>query len=379
MRIKKTVLGIAWILLMLLSVGMLLRGCTHASFQQVQISTPVEVPTNYIQGMSPLDIAAYDGKLYIYPKVKDDELFPAALSFPHGSSLYAFCSGYLQTVGKGIPPDYGNYHGMKDGYIYYTRREDEEDCWCAVAYHIGEEREYLLMKDTKSDSMLQAYTGQMYIRGKDDLYYPVEGITVGKAVVAESVMTLEPEYKLGEYTYSYTADGYIVCYDSNGVLVDLGHEFRWDYIIPCEKGLLIAEYYGAPLHLVRQEDNEIVTLVDYSVTTCDGIAVYGDDVYITTIDGERSGVYRVSLTDYSIDKLSDTGYWGLYIFDDTGIFAVDPEGSIDKLDWDGNCVQTVLKVVDLWDVSIWLPFLVILLLLSASCVVLWRKIKKDAF
>ena len=60
-------------------------------------------------------------------------------------------------------------------------------------------------------------------------------------------------------------------------------------------------------------------------------------------DDEFEGTYIISLTDMSIEKASDMIFDGLYIFDDSGIFACNDGGNIYKLDFKGNVIETLLE------------------------------------
>ena len=59
---------------------------------------------------------------------------------------------------------------------------------------------------------------------------------------------------------------------------------------------------------------------------------------------EMEGLYRINLLDGNIVKISDLFFDGLYIFDDTGIFACDEYCSIFKLGFDGEVIDTLLEV-----------------------------------
>ena len=60
-------------------------------------------------------------------------------------------------------------------------------------------------------------------------------------------------------------------------------------------------------------------------------------------DDTVSGTYRISLSDCSSEKISDEIYSGLFIFDDSGIFACDENGRVYWLDFDGNVIGTLLE------------------------------------
>ena len=54
------------------------------------------------------------------------------------------------------------------------------------------------------------------------------------------------------------------------------------------------------------------------------------------------GTYRINLDDYSMEKISDMIFDGMFIFDDAGIFACDENNKVYKLDFDGNVIKRLL-------------------------------------
>ncbi len=71
---------------------------------------------------------------------------------------------------------------------------------------------------------------------------------------------------------------------------------------------------------------------------------FGAGSTIRYSDDTLSGTYRISLADYAAQKISDKVYDGMYIFDDTGIYACDSSGNIYKLDFDGNVIDILMEV-----------------------------------
>ena len=70
-------------------------------------------------------------------------------------------------------------------------------------------------------------------------------------------------------------------------------------------------------------------------------------MYAETYENDTiSGTYKIDIRDYSYEKISDECYEGMFVFDDTGIIAVDEEGSVFKMDFDGNVYQTILEMND---------------------------------
>ena len=66
-----------------------------------------------------------------------------------------------------------------------------------------------------------------------------------------------------------------------------------------------------------------------------GIVEYKDD--------SAKGTYRINLNDHSVEQLSNEVYRGLFIFDDSGIFACDIDGDIYRLDFDCQRIAKLHK------------------------------------
>ena len=130
-------------------------------------------------------------------------------------------------------------------------------------------------------------------------------------------------------------------------------------MIPAENGLLI--------HNAR--NNDALYFIDESGTIrclfeTDGcevrsaITVVGSDVYFSLDRWEEEygfyqlrhfkndtipGTYRISLKDFSMKKISDEIYDGLYNFDDTCLYVC-YERNIYQIDLDGNVEKVLLRV-----------------------------------
>ena len=185
---------------------------------------------------------------------------------------------------------------------------------------------------------------------------------------------------MGDYTYT-VEQSYVVAYTPDGERIELDSEFRYMALVPCERGLLLfGRYYPDSLYLIQQPGAEPELLMKCPSFLGGGIAVCKNSVYVSFESWEDSqkeagGTYRIDLKDLSNEKISDKGYRGLYIFDDTGIFACDKEGSIVKLDWNGKVTKTLLKEVYPWDISILLPLALLLIFAVLGAIRLKRKSK----
>lgn len=56
-----------------------------------------------------------------------------------------------------------------------------------------------------------------------------------------------------------------------------------------------------------------------------------------------SGFYRINLTNYTAEKISDVNYRGIFIFDKTSLFVCDNNGGIYQLDSNGNVMTTLVN------------------------------------
>jgi len=175
--------------------------------------------------------------------------------------------------------------------------------------------------------------------------------------MSESVPHTEM-YSLGSNQYAIE-DHDLVRYDTQGErevlkeFIGLGSTC----IIPCDNGLLVYVEGGSNLLYYIPEETEIVEpLFNFPGFASDSaVNVHGEWVYVSfarykSLDGcgltkfeddTMEGTYRINLTDGTSEKLSDAIYTGLFIFDNTGIYAC-KQGCIYKLDFDGNVIMTLL-------------------------------------
>ncbi|MBQ7247440.1 MAG: hypothetical protein IJS22_05065 [Lachnospiraceae bacterium] len=60
-------------------------------------------------------------------------------------------------------------------------------------------------------------------------------------------------------------------------------------------------------------------------------------------DDDISGTYRISLEDFSVTKISEQVYEGMYIFDNEGVYACDEETNIWYFNNDGSELRAIIK------------------------------------
>ncbi len=131
-------------------------------------------------------------------------------------------------------------------------------------------------------------------------------------------------------------------------------------LIQTDNGILIHNYGHQNLLYYIESDGTLVELFSVPCSLSkSAVTVYHNTVYLSFVRFEKGstdwigmegydhddliGTYRINLTDYSVEKISDNIYDGLFIFDDTGIYACDEKCNVFLLDYDGNVIDTLLK------------------------------------
>lgn len=350
-------------ILCMLLVGLLLCGCVHVTYQNITITDPSDTQTNYLQD-APVELSVFDGELLVFPR---DGLFMMQ------KTLYRLDRGSLKEVKKPSAQHPESPLAVKDGYFYYSRFDTEEEEHYIYAYSIEDETEHRLIQ-RRSNTLVQSDSGTVYIQHREPndssrwVYYPVVGCHVGAPV-----SSIEEEYTLNDCTYTVT-DGRVVCFDSDGAERDLGFALERYDVVPLEHGLLLASFNRGHLILIREGNTKPIELLNKPVYTEGALAVSGTDIYVSfsrplanDADFWFFGTWHIDLTNFSVTKISDENYSGLFIFDDTGIFACDGNGNVHKLDWSGKRTQTVLKWIYPWEIlAVLLLFVILVLIIIAG-------------
>ena len=162
---------------------------------------------------------------------------------------------------------------------------------------------------------------------------------------------IEDKNDIPEHVMVRTADG-------ESAELPLGRGFERS-LIKTEKGLLIHNYGQRDLLYYVDEEGTVTELFSVPCSLSDSaVTVYHNVVYLSLMRYEKGassglgmegykndavkGTYRIDLEDGSAEKISDRIFNGMYIFDDTGIFACDDDNRVYKLDFDGNVIKRLL-------------------------------------
>ncbi len=154
-------------------------------------------------------------------------------------------------------------------------------------------------------------------------------------------------------------DDFVMCQDGEATyaLSDRIPEGE-KYLLQTEYGILVYNTWNKTnlLYLIK-ENGEVCELFADSQRDClSSINYCGEYAYLSVmrydIGQEKligcgkdslTGTFRISLRDGTTDKISDEYYYAMYIFDNSGIYAIDGKQRIYKIDFDGNVVGIVLE------------------------------------
>lgn len=366
----------AWIVtLAVLAVILLVFGfCIYRLFRQnmaVITAKPVVVgetyisPANIKQPNSVVQIGVCGGTLFIVPGKGSG--IPGT---KYQSCLCAFEDGSLvkrmDLRRKGLSAE------LLHGGCAYFSSEHSPLVLYGCSLKSGELRELYSLKDLP-DPQYRAFTGNRFQTEDGALCFPVLRFSEPEqwcVRVAEdraaSCEAVTEHYLLGDRLYYLTSENNldkIYCIDAEGQESELPLEdARNRSLIRTDHGLLIhnrSSYgRGVMLYYVTEAGELIELFAAPQLSSVSAVTVYHDTVYFSFMRTEKYGsigelgfendeligTWRISLADYSAEKLSDRIYDGMYIFDDTGIYACDCYCDIYKLDFDGNIMDTLMEV-----------------------------------
>ena len=179
-------------------------------------------------------------------------------------------------------------------------------------YHISNPPDYVRIKGKEPAEITTTINGETI--GEMTLYKKVVADSV--TVFNEKRAMIQTKYGTVMLGYSNTDDKLFIL-DTDGQVISL-------FSIPCM-------WYEGTITAV--DDSIYLSFVRYEK--------YGDWGMLRYENDTLEGTYRISLKDYSVEKLNGDIYNGLYYFGGSYIFACDRNGNMYRLNLDGS-VKDVL-------------------------------------
>ena len=305
-------------------------------------------PSNAFQEQSNIIMGTSNSKLYFCINEIENE-FDRTTYYKY---LSVFDKGNVAKLKKA---DW--FLGIHNGFLYYltSQRAEEKQLMC-YELDTGNEAHIITVKGN-AETKYFFKDGILYVPVDYDCadYYQIkDGSLHGTEPAKEIYYLNETGYYIDDYKLVTTQ------LDANENRIDDISIGLKSALIPCDYGLLVHNSMGKGniLYLIREDTGEIAELL---TVPCAGsrsaVAIYRDQVYVSFMRYERagdfglepyesdsmSGTFSISLVDNTVEKISDVFYSGLYIFDDTGIYACDDQCNIYKLDYGGNIIMTLMK------------------------------------
>ena len=128
-----------------------------------------------------------------------------------------------------------------------------------------------------------------------------------------------------------------------------------DDFVPCESGMLLfSSVIPSSIYLANTSDGSVSQLLDFGFADVnDGtIAVHGKYAYLSYTSADMDATYRLCISDGTLEKVNDTFYMSMFIFDDSGVYACEDNGSIYKIDTTGD-TREILRVSDYIGLEDW--------------------------
>lgn len=331
------------------------RQCTITS-ELVEIQNATYNPANNLQNAASIWMGTFEGKLYFSPRWCAESKYR--------SKYYNYLACFERGTIKRLFRIQDRILGISNNYIYYSSWRDtvlgnvKERIYC---YDFRNNTEKLICETNFLTS--EYYFSEdnllfLSLSSREGPYHLVNGTSISRDISPPQ------SYILNGKSYSVCGTG-----DSTNIVVTdeikKRYELKYDTplgrqsLIPCKKGLLVHnEGEGNALYLILDNSEEIVQLFEIPCSKAiSAVNVYDDWAYISIsryyfneqsdstvsfVNDHLAGTYRIDLSDYSVEKISDIIYNGLYIFDDSGIYACTEKLEIYRFDFSGRNLTQVL-------------------------------------
>ncbi len=366
---KKIGFYIIIVIIILVSTLLISRKVQTARFvtqETITVHSPVSCPANNRQYKASVWIGENNGKLFfLIPWERTRSLYEGWLcTFENGKIIKVIQLSQSSS-------DLVDILGSSGQYLYYYTypqysggNSAVDDVYKLMCCNMDTKEITVLRTDEHLGNRNAVFSedGFVYIplfsKESPGTYLKLQGNEViCISETAERCKLIEKEYYLS-YSYNDFVEHVMVQNESGEKSeIPLGLALERS-IIETEEGVLIHNKGRQDLLYYIKPDGTLTELFSIPCSfSRSAVTVYHNTVYLSFMryekgsedwigmvgfdHDEQTGTYRISLTDFSVEKKSDSIYDGLYIFDDTGIFACDKNKNIYKLDFDGNIVETL--------------------------------------
>lgn len=348
--IKKFVIWIVCILLLgtlcFIFVAMLKITLTpyQVTSETISVQQTVAANNNMYQNNADVDIFQVNGTLYYCIE-----------NWPGSLGLRSRFSGRLCTIENGrihVLQKASIVHGNDDRFVYYEYNNQ------LMAYDTHLKKASMLTKLpelARYDVVLQSDGTLVFFQADTDTV--CISVKNGAMVEQREGVAAPSQYILGEKQYS-VRKRHVYCEGED--ISDFFGDASFRAIVPYQEGLLlINDGYGNLIYYI-QEDGQILDVFPEFMcfSSESSINFYEHYIFVSFMrwegwdesglgikhfeDDQLAGTYRIDIRDFSIEKISDKIYSGMYIFDDSGIYTCDRDGNISKISFSGDELQLIV-------------------------------------
>ena len=341
----------------ILSLAVTLFACKASTVNVLTLPEHITItdnhPSNNRQHNASVWLGCENGKLYFlihHIQYKSDETdYHKQLSMFDGIGARKICAIDIENL---------QIVGSVDGYLYYWKdgaTSGNDHLYC---FNIKNESEAFLYQGDL------CYYASSFFYDNDSIAVPLNAkngqpqqfVCIQNEAVL-STGSLEAGYSIGDKLFRVVSEygdvvERIICVYENGTTQDipLGSAHKRS-IIPCSNGLVVHNEGLNELLYWIDEEGKISNIFSVPcLSSVSAVNVCGTNVYISFKryekfgeigqvryeNDELEGTYCISTIDFTVKKLNDQIFNGLYNFDDACLYCCDEKGCIFRMDFDGS-------------------------------------------
>ncbi len=282
-------------------------------------------------------------------------------SFKYKNCLCVIENGKIERLKKFHEYNHIWIIGLQGDYLYYWKLSDSKKDELLQYNILKHSEQKIYQGEASRRNLVFADEGNMFIPINDDK--SVEYILVREGTEIEFVET-DPFYSIGEYNY-YTKAGN-PSYGESALAEHIYSSYKSEIpdeiklepannriLLKCGNGIIVQnDGYEDILYYINEE-NELVKIMSVEcMCSNSSIAVINNTAYISVkrfegwgssgkgmkrfIDDQIEGTYKVDISCFAVEKISNMVYDTMYVFDETHIIGCDEHLKVWLLDLDSE-------------------------------------------
>lgn len=354
--------------LILCFVGLMLAlsSCKSANHKVINVAVTVCSDrfryVNTLQTDTQIQMQAINGDLYVYLPAGDKTDSAVYVFGQAGASKLDALSSFMNASKIDKIRAFGN------GYLYAgIQKSVASEKAELLCYNLRTSNSGVILSTENAPYLNTVFdeNGTLYVTSKEISSNSGERFQIIQGDTLLSGITEKPEVPVGTFSEVLKRNQGTVLALTEGQIGDViesaeALEIKYGACIscPCVGGCLIYTAGKTPICFLST-DGTVMPLLQYDCLFSASCFNFNADYAYLSLkryekwdkwyfgmlpyeDDSISGTYRVSLTDLTIEKVSDTYYKALFIFDDASIFACGQYGSVYQYSPEWNLIATLV-------------------------------------